>query len=140
MSNPQNDTSNFDPKVIGLVVLVCFVALVLYAAVVRYLLPPPQTPSHTHNVDWGDGNIHLLQRPPRALVGRDSPGSDISHPAPRYERHVEDDVVTYPEQVKLEQGGKHVFAFGVRGEEPPGYKGAERKERGGWSGDVCDGV
>jgi hypothetical protein len=68
-----------------------------------------------------------LQRPARALVPRGSPSSDISHPAPRYERRVEDVLVTNPEQVKLEQKGNHVFTFGVKGEDPPSYRGAERE-------------
>jgi hypothetical protein len=40
---------------------------------------------------------------------------------------VEDVLVTNPEQVKLEQKENHVFTFGVKGEDPPSYRGAERE-------------
>jgi hypothetical protein len=146
MSNSQNGAEILDARSawICLLILVCFGGLCAIGSVIkRRHLPPHQDPfhPHLHNVDlehsWGDGDAVLLQRPQRALVRRGSPSSDISYPAPRYGRHVEDGVVTNPEQVKLEQRGNYVFALEVKGEEPPAYRAHSREElegKGVWGG------
>jgi hypothetical protein len=133
MSNTLNDTSEVDAKIILIISLAILAACALYKLFIRpCLLSSRQTPVHAHDADFerngGDGIMFPLQRPTRALVRRGSPSSNISHPAPRYERHVEDGVVANPEQVKLEQRGNHVFAFEVKGEEPPPYQGSGREE------------